>query len=194
MAENAWEKVVNDMGDNDIIEVNEGRKSLDKTLVERIINFLGGDVVDFSDGLNATDEKDEYKQAKKKMQDYIYKEYSQKEAEADSYFVRTSDDYKFEIGYLKFKLMSVIHELGHAFLELKYAKIKCLNWDNGSMSKSENMANAFARAFVMPRERFLKKVSENSERGRCDILSVAESFGVDYTYAYIRGKELHLWD
>ena len=194
MAEIAWEKVVNDMGDNDIVEVNEGRRSLDKTLVERIINFLGGDVVDFSDGLNAPNEKDEYKQAKKKMREYIYKEYSQKEAKADSYFVRTSDDYKFEIGYLKFKLMSVIHELGHAFLELKYAKIKCLNWDDGSMSKSENMANAFARAFVMPRERFLKKVSENSERGRCDILSVAKSFGVDYTYAYIRGKELHLWD
>lgn len=194
IAENAWERIVNGMGDRDIIEVDEGERTLDKTLVERIIKFLGGNFIDFSDGLNLTDEEKEYEKAKEKMGKYIQDNYSQKEVEADSYFVRISDDYNFEIGYIKFKLMSVIHELGHAFLELKNAELKCLNWNDGSISKSENMTNAFARAFVMPRERFLKKVSENSKRGRCDILSVAKSFGVDYTHAYIRGKELHLWD
>ena len=194
MAESAWENLVNDMGDEEIKAVNNGEKTLNKSLVEKIIRFLGGEVVDFSDDAVYKDDESAYKSAKEKMSEYIKKEYSQQKVEADSYFVKTSDDYRFEIGYLRFKLMSVVHELGHAFLELKNAKLKCLNWDNGSQSTSENMANAFARAFVMPRDRFLKKVSEYSERGRCDILNVADSFGVDYIDAYVRGKELHLWD
>lgn len=197
LAENAWERLVNDMKNEEIIEVDKGTKVLDENLVEKIIAFLGGKVVDFSKKVvNCTDEEKWYEEAKKKMIEYINEEYLTKVIEANSYFVKKSDDdeYSFEIGYLRFSLMSVIHELGHAFLELENAVSNRLNWNNGSLTMSENMANVFARAFVMPRDRFLKKVSENSERGRCDILKVAKSFGVDYTSAYIRGKELHLWD
>ena len=90
--------------------------------------------------------------------------------------------------------MNILHELGHAFLDIKTARLGNLVWDDGSQFTSENMVNAFARAFAMPRDRFLKKVAEFTTRDQCDITKVAESFGVEYIHAYVRGKDLHLWD
>lgn len=61
-------------------------------------------------------------------------------------------------------------------------------------NKSEEVVAVFSRAFVMPEERFKKIVLECSENEKCDIHKVAERFGVDYSDAYIRGRELGLWD
>jgi len=62
------------------------------------------------------------------------------------------------------------------------------------MKKNSEVIDAFARAFVMPEERFKKVVQECSKNEKCDIHKVAEKFGVEYFDAYIRGRELNLWD
>ena len=46
----------------------------------------------------------------------------------------------------------------------------------------------------MPRERFLRIVSENITGYKCDIEKIANAFGVEYIHSYIRGRELNLWD
>ena len=58
----------------------------------------------------------------------------------------------------------------------------------------EEAIEIFARTFAMPRDRFIKIVGECTKNGKCDISKVAEKFGVLYSEAYIRGKELGLWD
>ncbi len=60
-------------------------------------------------------------------------------------------------------------------------------------SEADWNADAFARAFVMPRDRFLRIVAENSDRGKCNLNAVAEKFGVEYIDVYIRGKDFNLW-
>lgn len=194
VAENTWKKLVDDIHTPDIIEVDKGEKILDESLMKTIIEFLGGTVIDFSENIDEYDEEESRKIAEQTMKEHLNNNFSQTEIKGDSYFVRTSEKHTFEIGYLKYKLMNVIHELGHAFLDIQTAKPRKLVWDDGSQWASETMVNAFARAFAMPRDRFLKKVSGCTTRGQCDILEVAKSFGVEYIHAYVRGKDLHLWD
>ena len=62
------------------------------------------------------------------------------------------------------------------------------------MEKKSEVMDVFARAFVMSEERFKQVARECSENEKCDIHKVAEKFGVEYYDAYIRGKELGLWD
>lgn len=194
VAEVTWKKLVDDINTPEIIAVDNGERILDEPLLRIIIEFFGGNVLDFSEKIEEVDEEIARDAAKRNMEKHISDSFSQHEIKGDSYFVKTSDNHSFEIGYLKYKLMNVIHEFGHACLDIQKAQPKELIWDDGSQWSSETMVNAFARAFVMPRERFLNKVSQYTTRGQCDISKVANSFGVEYMHAYVRGKDLHLWE
>ena len=95
---------------------------------------------------------------------------------------------------MRFNIIDASHELGHLFLDFETVEFDKVLWANGAQIESEYIVDTFSRAFVMPRERFMKIVSLYSYRNKCEIEKVAEAFGVPYISAYIRGKELHLWD
>lgn len=54
-------------------------------------------------------------------------------------------------------------------------------------------AALFARAFVMPRDKFEHVVILCSKNGKCDINEVANVFNVDYFSVLTRGEELNIW-
>lgn len=59
--------------------------------------------------------------------------------------------------------------------------------------EANQRADLFARAFVMPRDRFMEVVGENTSEDKCDVKAVAERFGVSYWDVLLRGIDLHLW-
>lgn len=195
IAENAWEKLVNEMDLPELKAVDKGLCTLNEEIMSKIIRYLKGTTKTFSLDNAIPNDEEKVTSARNLMQKHLSASpFKQKAIKGDSYFVKTSDDNTFEIGYIRFNLMSILHELGHAFLDMHRVQVGEVLWNNNLQLQSETTVNAFSRAFAMPRERFLKKVAQYSTRDSCDISSVANSFGVEYIYAYIRGKELHLWD
>lgn len=192
LGEYIWNKIVETFDCEDIKKIDNGEMVLNEKIIEQIIHNFGGTYVNFS---RITDNSvEDLEKIEQRMRVHLQEKYDEENIKGNSYFVKTSDDNNFEIGCKHFKLMDCVHELGHLFLNLDTLEINKPIWSDESISKSEYMVDTFGRAFVMPRDRFLRIVTIYSELSECDIYSVAKTFGVEYIHAYIRGKELMLWD
>ncbi len=82
----------------------------------------------------------------------------------------------------------VLHEFGHACLELKSMEINDTCHCTG-YTKSDAAAWYFARTFAMPRERFEEAIFRNG----FNAIAVAKAFKLDYMPVMLRGKELNIW-
>lgn len=180
LAEQVWDYLVSHIGDEELTLIDKGESPLSENAFKKIIKYLNGEYLNFN---NNSD----------KMKSNVEK-YNESEVEGNSYFVKTSDDNKFEIGVLTFDVIEASHELGHVFLDINSVSINKVLWSTGSSKLSEFLVDSFCMAFVMPRERFLKIVSKFSRNNCCNIESVAKAFGIPYAFAYMRGQELLLWD
>ncbi len=191
LGEYIWNKIVQKFNSEEINRIDKCEMALNESIIKQIICNFGGKFLNFSKNTKNSDINPET--IEQKMRKYLQEKYDEKDVKGSSYIVKTSNN-SFEIGCKYFKLMDCVHELGHLFLDLDRLKINKPIWSDESISKSEYMVDTFGRAFVMPRDRFLRIVTIHSESNKCDIYSVAETFGVEYIHAYIRGKELMLWD
>lgn len=191
LGEYIWNKIVQTFDCEDIKKIDNGEMVLNEKIIEQIIHNFGGTYVNFSRIID--NNGDDSEKIEQRMRGHLQEKYDEENIKGNSYFVKTSDN-NFEIGCKYFKLMDCVHELGHLFLNLDTLEINKPIWSDESISKSEYMVDTFGRAFVMPRDRFLRTVTIYSELSECDIYSVAKTFGVEYIHAYIRGKELMLWD
>lgn len=102
---------------------------------------------------------------------------------------------KFAIKFVEFSVIDILHELGHAFLELSNMKpgdVRGCDDINGGLN--ELNATKFARAFIMPRALFEKKVVEHSVAGKCNLQAVANAFGVEYLQVVTQGRQLQFWE
>lgn len=114
---------------------------------------------------------------------------------ASNCFLKKREGKPFLIGYIEFIAIDILHELGHAALELQDmydGEVRLLEDYNGGMN--EINASKFARAFIMPSHIFQKVVIQNTKDGLCDIQLVANVFGVEYSQVVSRGRESNLWD
>lgn len=115
---------------------------------------------------------------------------------ANSILIKNKEDdpIRFTIKYIKFSAIDILHELGHAFLELKDMKAgETRDCDDINGGLNELNATKFARAFIMPRVLFEKKVVENSIAGKCNIQAVADIFNVEYLQVVTQGRQLQFW-
>ncbi len=87
--------------------------------------------------------------------------------------------------------MQVIHELGHAFLNLEDMKIAQKYNCNGFVNEDSEAA-FFARAFVMPRYTFEPTVIEHLNDGEFCIQNIADEYQIDYLEVLARGEELQI--
>lgn len=205
VAETVWTKLVNDLNE-ELKDVNLGIEILDEYKLKKICEFLNGKIVNFNNIFYNTFEneifcesqKDVLKELKFIMNEHLNKKINNKSDEikvnGNAYCLKTNVDNSFEIGYLNYNLMEVVEALGYAFLYIEKMNINYPIWINEKLTQRDENVKSFARAFIMPRERFLRIVSENSTGYKCDIEKVANAFGVEYIHSYIRGRELNLWE
>ncbi len=125
-----------------------------------------------------------------KMTEHI-KKYGEEKVNGNSYIVRI-DECKYEIGIYQFDILGFIHELGH-IVQNKNIRINSVLWDGAEQTDEELCIDMFARSFWMPKTIFENTVVENSNHGICNVNEVAKYFAVDYTEAFLRGKELCYW-
>lgn len=192
LAEGIWDNLVNDLQDEEITKIDKGESVLTESTFNKIIKFLKGKFIVFNNTFEEVANNE--CTPEEIMLDHLKSEYNENEIKGNSYFVKTKEGKDFEIGCLKFNIIDTSHELGHLFLDFEKVEFNKVLWSNGAQIASEYFVDAFSRAFTMPRERFMKIVSRYSYRNECEIEKVAVAFGVPYIYAYIRGRELHLWD
>lgn len=190
LAEKLWERIVVDIPNSDLQSVDEGKKTLNKTQFESIVEFFGGKFYCFEPEDDMVNEET----AMLQMQEYLRIGYNGETVKGNSYFVKTDDNGHFEIGCFKYNIIDCAHELGHAFLDMGHVVVNKVLWSSSVQSESEYLVDTFSRSFIMPRDRFLRTVARYSDRNKCDITNVATAFGVEYMDAFIRGKELNSWD
>lgn len=189
LGEYVWSKIVDEFNNETINKIDRGEDVLNENIFRQIIEFFGGSFEIFSNGC-----LDDFESSKNEMKNHLFRKYNVNIIKGNSYFVKMSESNEFEIGCIVFNLMDCVHELGHLFLSLDSLTVNNVVWSEETNSKSEYLVDTFGRAFVMPRERFLKVVSKYTNVNKCDIKKVANDFGVEYLQAYVRGKELLLWD
>lgn len=110
---------------------------------------------------------------------------------SETFIEKTSND-SFTIYYSTLSnYLHVIHELGHAFLNLDDMEVgdKCY-FDGFGANDTE--ASLFARAFVMPRSNFEQVVIDHLNDGKFSIQNVAEEYQIDYLEVLARGEELNI--
>jgi len=101
-------------------------------------------------------------------------------------FTKTDTD-RFEICYTDIEnFMSILHELGHAFLEEDLEVGESVAY--GGPSKYETSAWLFARNLVMPLDIFEKVAEENNY----EVEKIANVFGTTYHPIMIRANELNI--
>ena len=91
----------------------------------------------------------------------------------------------------EFDLVDIICSLSQAFLNMENVSTGNIIW----RERADNISEGFARSFIMPRERFLKIISNFTENNgkECNLEKVSKLFGVDFIDVYIRGKDFNLW-
>ena len=72
--------------------------------------------------------------------------------------------------------------------------LKELTIDKGALTEDELSATYFARAFLMPKNEFIKSGLENSFNNLCNFENVAEIFNVRIQAVIDRGRDLTLWE
>ena len=156
--------------------IASGQFCLDYPVIKRIISFFGGKLKNFTE----SDLKEKFPNKN------ISNSFIQLTNKSNSEFL---------IGYVNFSVLDILHELGHAFLELdtmKDGEVKWIGDEEGGIKEIE--ASQFARAFLMPTELFQEVVIDNSEKGYCNINAVANVFCVDESQVICRGRESCLWE
>ena len=96
---------------------------------------------------------------------------------------------------------SIAHELGHLFLHMRYLTDtwyalpagKSYQRELGSYSMTEEEANEFAGAFLMPEHHFVKIANETSSNTHYILDKIAQHFNVSISAASNRGRNLGLW-
>lgn len=97
----------------------------------------------------------------------------------------------------KRRRFTIAHELGHLFLHMGYLTNDEL-WErqdeyiyhrNGS-SEKEYQANEFAAAFLMPEDRYVRIMNENTTENHVNTSKIAEYFNVSVAAASNRGRFL----
>lgn len=149
---------------------------LDLSAVEKIIAFFGGDLKKYT----------------KSDLEKMFPNYK-----INNSFIQIVDKSKCEflIGYIDFSALDILHELGHAFLEMDSMTDGDVRWIGDKESGIKEIeASQFARAFLMPTELFQEVVIDKSEKGFCHIDKVAEVFCVDESQVICRGRESCLWE
>ena len=111
--------------------------------------------------------------------------------------IKSYDSYGNSEETLKVK-EKLLHEFAHVymiFMEndgiIKESKIE---WDTPALTEDELSATYFARAFLMPKNEFIKSVLENSFNNLCNFENVAEIFNVRIQAVIDRGRDLTLWE
>jgi Zn-dependent peptidase ImmA (M78 family) len=105
--------------------------------------------------------------------------------------------------YEKRKRFTIAHELGHLFIHMGYMTDNEL-WDsfneyNDSVyyryghSIEEREANAFAAAFLMPKEEFIIECYKHYNGENFDIAQISNVFNVSEEAAFIRGQRLGIF-
>lgn len=111
------------------------------------------------------------------------------------YYIKKVDSESFEIHCLEADVMKLLHELGHRFFGFEKMEdngIRCCD----DIGLSDQKADLFARAFVMPRNQFENDLVHHlTDDGKFDLISLAEEYQViDYMQALARGEDLNLWN
>lgn len=92
---------------------------------------------------------------------------------------------------------AIAHEIGHLFLHCGYI-VNRKKWDSFDVSCCKDMAenereleaNEFARAFLMPEDRFRDFIEENREGNKIDMNLAARNFDVSLGMATYRARQL----
>lgn len=151
--------------------ISENTRLYTQEMLESIIDFFGGKV--FFDERN-------------------------KPSETPNIYIRKTSGNGFEIHSYSLKkpdelFMEIIHELGHAFIDLPSEKIG-KKYSCDGRGASDVQAERFARAFVMPPTDFIESAKQCLVAGKFDIEKIAKIYRVNYVDALIRGKELNYWE
>lgn len=109
----------------------------------------------------------------------------------DTYIEKTNNN-KYVIHYYRsYNYLQVIHELGHAFLNLDQMVIGKKYFFDG-LGEEDTEASLFARAFIMPRYNFEKVIISHLSDGKYSIQNVADEYDIDYLEVLARGEELNI--
>lgn len=151
------------------------QRLLDENALKKIVEFYKGTLVQYSEARFAEEFPN------RKFNSFLRK--------------ATTDNSLFVIGYVEYSAIDILHELGHAFLELSSMVDNEIRWIGDSESGLKELeAYKFARAFLMPTQLFQETVISCSNRGECDIEAVAKEFAVDAAEVVCRGRESYLWE
>lgn len=109
----------------------------------------------------------------------------------NSFLIRTP------INNIERKNFTIAHQIGHLFLHMGYIILPEV-WSKGDRTKFhkfndmelEYQAHRFARAFLMPKDKYIEKIKECSSNGRINIKEVARYFNVSLQVATNRGIDL----
>lgn len=92
---------------------------------------------------------------------------------------------------------TIAHELGHLFLHMGYLidperwnEIDRVEYNRRGNSTTENQANEFAAAFLMPQEEYIRIMNQNTEGNLVNVGNIANYFHVSVDAASYRGKWL----
>lgn len=91
-------------------------------------------------------------------------------------------------------IMSLLHELGHAFLHSEQLEQKNTKEHFNGTTVLDLEAQLFARAFIMPRDQFEEVIIQHTVDCKCDIQSIADVYGINCLDVLARGKELNIWE
>ncbi len=93
--------------------------------------------------------------------------------------------------YRMYNYLQVIHELGHAFLNLDQMEVGRKYYFDGP-GEEDTEASLFARAFIMPRMNFEQVIIEHISNGKYSLQNVADEYEIDYLEVLARGEELNI--
>lgn len=106
--------------------------------------------------------------------------------------IEKTDKNKYVIHYHRScNYLQVIHELGHAFLNLEQMEIGKKYFFDGP-GEEDTEASLFARAFIMPRVNFEQVIIDHMNNGKYSIQNVADEYDIDYLEVLARGEELNI--
>lgn len=113
------------------------------------------------------------------------------------FYIKKNDNEELEIYYNAKAtdniILNLLHELGHVFFDfpnMNKGEIKCCD----DAQATDEKANLFARAFLMPRDKFEKDMVEcTTIDGKFDMIKLAKRYSVSYMDTLTRGEDLNLW-
>ncbi|MCL2375509.1 MAG: hypothetical protein FWC82_03185 [Firmicutes bacterium] len=114
---------------------------------------------------------------------------------ARNYVVRTENGF---IIYFKqedgehFPYLSILHELGHAFMHMRDKEAGYTMYCDGKDSTHDE-AWVFARTLAMPRKFFEEIAIENFKDDKYHLKGIIETYKEDYFQIQTRGLELNIW-